>query len=184
LIREEYDRNPYLARQIAGDAGAALPSELFFLYSRAGQLNKSGFADGEAAVCDYLFQKNRIFSRMNLTDEEFGIYTQYEDSLQADVAAPGIVIFLWDRVENCLSRIARRGRAFERTITAAWLEKLSRGYEELLAEWHDGRVIRLDCGRYDVRSEETAKNLVGEILELSSRGGLRNEIEIPETSKH
>jgi len=68
LILEEYDKNPFLPRQIAGDAQAALPSELFFLMSRARQLAPENIDVSELHICDYLFEKNRIFAEIFLNN--------------------------------------------------------------------------------------------------------------------
>jgi deoxyguanosine kinase len=165
LIREEYDRNPFLPGQWAGDADAALPSELFFLFSRARQLHKSRFSDGEISVCDYLFQKNRIFSQLNLDSRQFEIYLHHDRALEQNVIAPATVIYLHDTLENCLDRIARRGRPFEKTITCDWLEKLRRGYDDLIDNWDHCRVIRLDCGCHDVRRGEVVEALAGTIFQ-------------------
>jgi deoxyguanosine kinase len=165
LIREEYDRNPFLSGQWAGDDGSALPSELFFLFSRARQLHKSRFSDGEISVCDYLFQKNRVFPQMNLDSLQFETYLHHERALEPDVISPTTVIYLHDKIENCLDRIARRGRPFEKAITSDWLKKLRRGYDDLLGNWNHCRVIRLDCGCHDVRRGEVVEALARTIFQ-------------------
>ena len=177
LILEEYDKNPFLDSEFAGDHDAALPSELFFLLSRARQLHKNQFTNthsqrpaGTPAVSDYLFQKNRIFARMYLNDHQFGIYDEVEKSVASQIAQPNVVIFLHDTVENCLARIAARGRSFEKSITAAWLKKLSDHYQNLFRNFDSCPVIPLDVSRNDPRNEtvvhQIADRLSNEKIEL------------------
>ena len=161
LILEEYDRNPFLASEFAGDHDAALPCELFFLLSRLGQLKKNTLAP-QPAVCDYIFQKNRIFAQYHLDSQQFGIFDQVEKSIRPLIAGPEVVIYLHDTVENCLERIVCRGREYERVITCAYLACLKAGYEELFTDWDICPVVRLDCAEYDLRRPE----VVGQIADI------------------
>ena len=181
LILEEYDKNPFLDSEFAGDHDVALPSELFFLLSRARQLHKSHFTNTPAqhpavspavtpAVTDYIFQKNRIFARMYLNDHQFAIYDEVEKSVASQIAQPGVVIFLHDTVDNCLARIAARGRSFEKNITADWLKNLSDQYHELFRNFNSCPVITLDVSQHDPRKEtvihQIANRLRNEKIEL------------------
>ena len=159
LVLEEYDKNPFLASEFAGDAEAALPCELFFLLSRLRQLQMTALETDEMVVCDYIFQKNRIFARCHLTDEQFAIFDQVENSIRKLITPARLVIHLHDSVENCLERIISRGREYERAITPDYLQRLSNAYEELLCAWDHCPVIRLDCSEYDLRQPEAAQHI-------------------------
>jgi len=164
VILEEYDRNPFLASEFAGRKDAALPSELFFLLSRARQLYKQAITDDETAVCDYIFDKNRIYAEFNLAADQLAIYRQVEASIEPHLARPQIVIYLRDTIENCLGRIARRGREYEKNISSSWLSRLHAAYEELFNRWSYCPVIRIDCARDDIRRQETVKRIAGQLL--------------------
>ncbi|KPK74756.1 MAG: hypothetical protein AMJ79_13230 [Phycisphaerae bacterium SM23_30] len=164
VILEEYERNPFLAAEFAGQKGAALPSELFFLLSRARQLHKRSLAEDETVICDYLFDKNRLYARMNLDDDQLDVYRAVEKDIEPHLAAPDMVIYLQDSIENCLDRIVRRGRAYERTITGAWLRRLQAAYEELLQNWRRCPLLRIDCGRRDLRQKETVRRIARQLL--------------------
>ncbi|MBN1764839.1 MAG: deoxynucleoside kinase [Sedimentisphaerales bacterium] len=160
LVLEEYDQNPFLALQIAGDRQAGLASELFFLLSRARQLNPYNLNGTRPAVCDYIFQKNRIFAARYLDEHQFAIYDEVESAVKTQIVSPRTVIYLKDSVENCLSRIARRGRDYEKPITADWLKKLDHDYESLFQSWDICPVIRVDCHSWDLRQLEYVYKIV------------------------
>ena len=62
-VLEETD-NPFLSDFYSGRAGAALQAQLFFLLNRHRQLLGLQQADlfSQATVCDYLFDKDKIFA--------------------------------------------------------------------------------------------------------------------------
>ncbi|MCD6389943.1 MAG: deoxynucleoside kinase [Desulfobulbaceae bacterium] len=170
LICEEYDKNPFLARQFAGEDNVALPSELFFLMSRACQLAPEAISPVETAVCDYIFEKNRIYARLSLDSRQFDVYDEVEKSVQPNITVPQTVIYLCDTVENCLERIDLRGRDFESVITAEWLSQLSGAYEELFENWSGCRLLRIDCSQCDLRQDETVKVIADRLLNETEEG--------------
>ncbi len=167
MIHEEYFNNPFLARQFQGDREAALPSELYFLLSRARQLDRTNLQGSPIAVCDYIFQKNRIFAGLCLDSEQFAIYDRVERSILPYLTRPSIVIYLNDHIENCLQRIAGRGRDYERTISAEWLERLHRKYETMFEYWSDCPLIRIECNEFDFRQKADVLNVLERIKEVA-----------------
>ncbi len=168
LICEEYGQNPFLPRQLAGDQEAALASELFFLMSRAKQLASAAIHASPTVVCDYIFNKNRIFAQINLNEYQMGIYTELERQVESQIARPDLVVYLHDSTENCLERIRRRGRDYERSITKSWLDRLNRAYEELFRDWFSCPILKINCLDYDVRNESDVRNLLPQMIRVSS----------------
>ena len=101
---------------------------------------------------------------MYLKPDQYAIFEQLEKTIKSCIAAPTKVIFLTDTVENCLERIIRRGREFEKSITIERLEKLSGAYEELFHDWPQNRLLRIDCTNMDLRQNETVNNIVRQLL--------------------
>jgi deoxyguanosine kinase len=168
LILEEYDQNPFLARQMAGDKKLSLSSELFFLFSRARQLDIDNIKTYPAVVCDYLFDKNRIFAQLNLNDSQFAIYDQLEKTIVEHLATPDIVIHLTDTVENCMSRIASRGRTYESSLTKEKLTQLAASYGTLFGNWTKSPVIKINCTDCDLRRKETINHIAGDLLRIGN----------------
>ena len=163
LIREEYDQNPFLADQVLGKSEAALPSELFFLFSRVRQLRRDRIEKIPVVVCDYVFHKNRIFAQRNLDRQEYAIYRRLEQAVESYITPPNVVLYLYGDIEMCLDRITRRGREFEKTFSADFLQRLQEAYEQLFSTWRYCPVIRIDAGRYDFRCPEDIRQILTQL---------------------
>jgi len=164
LILEEYDQNPFLADHLQGKGEAKLACELFFLLSRARQLQKRALRADGTVICDYVFQKNRIFAGMNLNEQQFAIYDQLEKTVQSHITTPRIVLYLRDTAANCHERISRRGRDYEKDITLDWLDRLDAAYEKLFDKWNICPVLRIDCAQYDFRQESVIDNIAQQLI--------------------
>ena len=163
VIYEEYDKNPFLAEEFGGRKEAGLPSELFFLLSRARQLHRQAIREGETVVSDYVFEKNRIYAEMNLEAEEYEIYREVERRIERYLKGPDVVVYLYDTVERCMERINRRGREFEKSITAGWLSRLHEKYEELMTNWEQSVLLRIDCAEFDIRQDGTVHDIIRQL---------------------
>jgi len=163
FIREEYDRNPFLPRLLRGDKTVALPAELFFLLGRARQLDAAAIPPGATAVCDYIFDKNRLFAELTLDTEQLALYSQAERAVLPRIAEPRVVIHLTDTMDNCIARIRRRGRDYEQSITPAWLERLSDAYDRLFTNWQGCPVVRIDVAQLDLRQPRSAAQIADEL---------------------
>jgi deoxyadenosine/deoxycytidine kinase len=110
-VLEDTD-NPFLADLYAGRPGAALQSQLFYLLNRHRQQLTLRQADlfAQATVCDYLFDKDKIFAYLNLDDNELFIYQRLYDLLVKDVASPDLVIYLQAPTDVLLRRLRDRAR--------------------------------------------------------------------------
>src|SRR5215510_7318052 len=108
-VLEEGD-NPFLADFYAGRSGAALQAQLFFVLNRHRQLmtlrQTSLFA--QTTICDYLFDKDKIFAYLNLGDNELFIYQRLFDLLARDVPQPDLVVYLQAPTELLMERLRKR----------------------------------------------------------------------------
>src|SRR5579863_9626379 len=95
VVLEETE-NPFLADFYADRPGAALQAQLFYLLNRHRQLVERRQADlfSQVTICDYIFEKDRIYAYLNLDDNELFIYQRLYDLLAQDVPAPDLVIYL------------------------------------------------------------------------------------------
>src|SRR5262247_2684311 len=109
-VLEETD-NPFLADFYAGRSGAALQAQLFYLLNRHRQLVglQQGNLFSQTTVCDYLFDKDKIFAYLNLDDNELFIYQRLFDLLATDIPVPDLVVYLQAPTE-VLERRLRRDR--------------------------------------------------------------------------
>src|SRR5688572_283169 len=108
--------NPFLADFYGGRPGAALQTQLFYLLNRHRQLLALRQADlfSQATVCDYLFDKDKIFAYLNLDDNELFIYQRLYDLLAREVPPPDLVVYLQAPTDVLVRRLRDRARNDER----------------------------------------------------------------------
>jgi deoxyadenosine/deoxycytidine kinase len=162
-IFEPYDKNPFLPEVYAGKKELALDCQLFFLTNRIAQLNLHSLKVGELLFADYVFDKEMIYAKQLLNAEQLALYHTIHKQIVSDIAAPVLVIYLTDSVENCLKRIHRRNRPYEQKIKPQFLDSLSRSHEKLFADWKKCPVIRLSMTEFDYMQQGNIQHLANQI---------------------
>src|SRR5438046_1732239 len=132
-VLEEVD-NPFLADFYADRPGAALQAQLFYLLNRHRQLLSLQQADlfAQAIVCDYVFDKDKIFAYLNLDDNELFIYQRLYDLLAKDVPAPDLVIYLQAPTDVLVKRLRDRASDPERETpdpSPEYVRELNEAYQ-------------------------------------------------------
>jgi deoxyadenosine/deoxycytidine kinase len=95
VVRDETD-NPFLADFYAGRSGAAFQAQLFFTLARHRRLLKVRQQDlfDQSTICDFLFERDRIYAFLNLDDNELFIYQRLFELVARDLVPPDLVIYL------------------------------------------------------------------------------------------
>jgi deoxyadenosine/deoxycytidine kinase len=129
-LLEQPDENPFLERFYQFRRIYALPTQLFFLFQRARQLQalRQGDMFRPVRVADFLLEKDALFARLNLDDDEWRLYDQVYAQLRLDVPAPDLVVYLQAPVEVLLERVRRRGIGYERAIDKDYLAAIADAY--------------------------------------------------------
>lgn len=143
VLLEPYDTNPFMPDVYAGKKELALDSQLYFLTSRAMQLDPDLLAPGRICISDYVFEKELIYARGLLDAQQLALYEEIHPPFAAKVASPVLVIYMRDSAQTCLERIHRRNRPYEQRIELPFLEALDADYELLFADWKQCPVIRV-----------------------------------------
>ena len=81
-------------------------------------------------VADFLIEKDRLFARANLDNNEFKLYQQVYSQLTINSPKPDLVIYLQSPVDVLMDRIYKRGRKVEQNIDRDYLELLNEAYSE------------------------------------------------------
>jgi deoxyadenosine/deoxycytidine kinase len=105
--------NPFLADFYAGAPGAAFQAQLFFTLARHRQQTSLRQSDlfSQTTVCDYLFERDKIYAYLNLDDNELFIYQRLYELLAQDVPSPDLVIYLQTPTDVLRRRLRERARA-------------------------------------------------------------------------
>lgn len=111
LVLDETD-NPFQADQGTRRAGAAFQAQLFHLLARHRQQDALKQADlfTQVTICDYLFDKDKIFAYLHLDDNELFIYQRLYDLLAGTLPAPDLVLYLQAPSDLLRRRAKERSR--------------------------------------------------------------------------
>lgn len=137
LMLEDADANPFLPRFYQDAERYALQTQLFFLFQRASQVRdlKQMELFGHTTVADFLLDKDTLFARLNLNEEEYSLYQQIYAHLQPQTPTPDLVIYLQAPVESLIERVRRRGVAYESPITEDYLARLAESYSRYFYQY-------------------------------------------------
>ena len=143
MLLEQPQDNPFLERFYRDSARYALPTQMFFLFQRVQQLTELKQLDlfQSAIVSDFLLEKDRLFARLTLADDELRLYEQMHDQLKPGTASPDLVIYLQARPETLVERVARRGNPIESGISETYLRALADSYTRFFHEYDAAPVL-------------------------------------------
>jgi deoxyadenosine/deoxycytidine kinase len=130
LVLERAEENPFLERFYRSPRTGAFPAQLYFLFQRARQMQQLRQSDlfAPVRVADFLLEKDRLFARLTLDDEEYALYEQVYERLSIDAPVPDLVVYLQAPVDVLQDRVARRGIRYEQSMEREYLERLVDAY--------------------------------------------------------
>ncbi len=143
VMLEKPEENPFLSRFYADPARHALQVQLFFLFQRINEVRDLAQMDlfQTSTVADYLFDKDALFARLNLSDDEFALYQNIYQSLAPHAPAPDLVIYLQASPEKLAERVRRRAITYERQIAESYLARLAQSYSEFFHHYDAAPVL-------------------------------------------
>lgn len=149
LLLELPEENPFLARFYEDMARYALPAQLNFLFQRVDQLRGLAQVDmfARATVADFLFDKDPLFARQNLDNDEYALYEKLYAHLKPQVAVPDLVVYLQAPVATLVERVHRRGIEFERRMPEAYLGKLADAYARFFYGYEEAPLMIVNSER-------------------------------------
>ena len=153
---EKPDENPFLARFYRDPPRYALATQLFFLFQRANEVRDLTQMDmfSQNTVADYLFDKDMLFARLNLSDEEFPLYQQIYHSQQLQVLAPDLVIYLQAAPETLVERVNLRGQPYEYAVSDEYLFRVARGYNDFFYHYDAAPLLVVNTERLNFEENE------------------------------
>jgi len=145
-LLEDPDANPFLPRFYQDRARYALPTQLYFLFHRATQVRALSQPDLFAGltVADFMIDRDSLFARLTLNDDEFALYRQVYAQLKPQAPAPDLVIYLQASPETLIERVQRRGVAYERDIPDEYLVRLSETYARFFYQYDAAPVLTVN----------------------------------------
>jgi deoxyguanosine kinase len=151
IVLEEFEENPFLPKFYEDRERYAFQTQLAFLSSRFQQQqrlrNKDLFSD--FIISDYIFEKDRIFARLNLTEDEMSLYDRIFHIMTGIAPKPDLVIFLQSSVDRLMDNIENRGRDYERHITRSYLEELNEAYNHFFHHYNKSPLMVINASEID-----------------------------------
>ena len=160
-ILEDAD-NPFLADFYTERPGAALQAQLFYLLNRHRQLTGLRQADLflQATVCDYLFDKDKIFAYLNLDDNELFIYQRLFDLLARDVPPPDLVVYLQAPTEVLIERLRRRPEDDTESDLPRpgedYIRELNEAYQHFFFHYTATPLLVVETSEFDPETDDDA----------------------------
>ncbi len=143
LVLEDPAANPFLPLFYRDMKRHALATQMFFLFQRVNQLANTRQPDlfDRKTIADYMLEKDRLFAKLTLDDNEFQLYGQLYAHMKPQAPTPDLVIYLQASVEHLMTRIQRRARPMERGITEDYMMGLSETYTRFFYDYADAPLL-------------------------------------------
>lgn len=177
LLLEAPDENPFLGKFYRDSARYALPTQLFFLFQRVDQLRNLSQRDlfQEHLVSDFMLEKDPLFARLTLSDDELILYDKIYAGLRPQVPVPDLVVVLQASPDELVRRVRQRGIAMEQGISPEYLAKLCQTYTQFFHDYAEAPVLTVNTGSLNpVDREEDFEALVAQIASFRGRRGFFN----------
>jgi deoxyguanosine kinase len=171
-VLEDPAANPFLERFYQDSRRYALPTQLFFLFQRVNQLRDLTQQDlfSQSLVGDFLLQKDPLFARLTLDDEELKLYQQIFDSLSPHAPTPDLVIYLQAQPDTLVERVQRRGHDMEAGITEFYLRALTDAYSRFFHHYEEAPLLIVNTEHLNpIDREEDFAMLLRQLAELRGR---------------
>ncbi|HVJ08487.1 MAG TPA: deoxynucleoside kinase [Acidisarcina sp.] len=146
----EPEHNPFLEEFYTGKKSSAFETQMWFLMERYEQmLRESTLGFEGTAVADYIFEKDKIFAYINLTDEELNLYNRYYNMFREKMPTPDLVIYLQASPEILKQRVRRKGVSGERAISDDYLEQVIAAYEHFFFHYTSSDLLVVNTSDID-----------------------------------
>ena len=172
LLLEGADENPFIERFYEDPRAGALPTQLFFLFQRARQMEAMRQADmfQPVRVSDFLIEKDRLFAELTLDPEELKLYEQVYTHVTVDAPVPDLVIYLQAPVDILMKRIARRGIRYEQRIDADYLQRLSEAYTRMFLNYDAAPLLIVNATNINLVDSDADYTALLEQIRVTRKG--------------
>jgi len=183
VVLDEPD-NPFLADFYDGRPGAGFQAQLFFTLSRHRQqvALRQGDLFAQTIVCDYLFDRDRIYAFLNLDDNELFIYQRLFDLVARDITSPDLVIYLQSPVDLLKRRLRDRARRATEPASLPsedYLEELNEAYTHFFFHYTATPLLVVETSHFDLSWGDDA---IDDLLKQMKSMGQGTRYYVPRTS--
>ena len=147
----EPESNPFLASFYEGERGAAFQVQFAFLVRRFEQLQALdlGPRSQKTVVADYIFEKDKLFACLNLTDQELDTYNRYYNYFREQVPTPDLVIYLQATPDVLKKRLKKKNVPGERAVSDEYLDEVVKAYEHFFFHYTSSDLLIVNTSDID-----------------------------------
>jgi len=147
----EPEDNPFLASFYEGEKGAAFQAQFAFLIRRFEQLHALDLASGaqRTVVADYIFEKDKLFACLNLSDQELETYNRFYNNFRDQLPTPDLVIYLQATPEILKKRLKKKNAQGEKAINEEYLEEVVKAYEHFFFHYTSSDLLIVNTSEID-----------------------------------
>lgn len=164
LILETFAENPFLPKFFEDAKRYAFSAELFFLADRYQQLHeqlKEFNLFNQLTISDYVFVKSLLYSRVNLTDDEFKLFQRIFSIMYPNLPEPDLLVYIHSSVDRIIKNIRKRGRNFEQSVSETYLLKIQQAYFNYFKQKPNLKILIIQADAIDfVNNIEDFKKIV------------------------
>ena len=179
LILEQFADNPFLPGFYENPQRFAFALELFFMAERYQQLKENSSGSGlfeRGIVSDYLFVKSMLFARVNLSEEEFRLYSRLFEIIYQTLPQPDLLVYLHCPVERLMENIRKRGRGYEKNISAEYLGQIQETYFNFFRTKKEWKILIIDISGIDFVNNETDYKKICGLINAEIKTGITRVI--------
>lgn len=160
IIFEQFEQNPFLEKFYNDRKRYAFQTQMFFLINRYKQQQGLQQEDlfSKFLVCDYIFEKDRVFAYLNLSGEELKLYESIFPLLNRSLRKPDLVVYLQSNVDRLMYNIKSRGRRIERNLTRSYIDELSEAYNYFFFRYTSTPLLIVNSTELDFVNNESDFN--------------------------
>jgi deoxyadenosine/deoxycytidine kinase len=153
----EPEDNPFLRAFYEGERGAGFQAQFAFLIRRFEQLHRLdvGPNSRKTVVADYIFEKDKIFAYINLSDHELEVYNRYYQLFRSQLPAPDLVIYLQASPEVLKKRLRKKNLAGETQVSDDYIEEVVKAYEHFFFHYTSSDLLVVNTNDIDFVERHT-----------------------------
>jgi deoxyguanosine kinase len=162
----EAEENPFLRAFYDGERGAAFQAQFAFLVQRFERLKALdiGPRSQKAVIADFIFEKDKLFACLNLTDQELEIYNRYFNHFREQLPTPDLVIYLQATPEVLRKRLKKKNAPGEKAINDEYLEEVVKAYEHFFFHYTSSDLLIVNTSEIDfVERNEDLQELLRKV---------------------
>jgi deoxyguanosine kinase len=160
------EQNSFLGAFYQGESGAAFQAQFTFLIRRFEQLRELDLAapSQRVVVSDFIFEKDKIFSCLNLNDQELDTYNRYYNYFRDQLPTPDLVIYLQATPEVLKKRLRKKNSPAEKAISEEYLEEVVKAYEHFFFHYTSSDLLIVNTSEIDfVERNEDLQELLRKV---------------------